>query len=96
MAQVATIHSRVLEVCGSMLIAVNLLAWLVSQKVSDCLDACIALLESDSSMSPSQGGGVYIQRGTVTFTSCSIYQNTAASVSATLLNGRLPVIHRPR
>ena len=38
-----------------------------------------------------QGGGVYIKSGTVTFTSCNIYENEAYNVRARLV----PYIHRP-
>ena len=42
-----------------------------------------------------QGGGVLNWGGTVTFTSCSIYSNQAASVSACFLNLPGHFFHRP-
>ena len=44
---------------------------------------------------PLQGGGVYVNSGTVTFQSCNIHNNQATSVSAHVPNFPRPFPHRP-
>ena len=42
-----------------------------------------------------QGGGVFVNSGTVTFNSCDIYSNTAGHVRALLTRHHTPLSYRP-